>query len=98
MLRRDPSKTIATFKMKVFVVLLVGSLQPSTNVTKNSVFRSRGSPPLELSHLFVFFFFLSGFSFTTIQPFTNHRTEGEGGGHFFDSSLPLPPVSQTLKH
>ena len=32
------------------------------------------------------------------QTFTNHRTVGEGGGHFVNSSLPLPPVSQTLTH
>ena len=29
---------------------------------------------------------------------TNHRTAGEGGGHFFKSALPLPPASQTLRH
>ena len=33
-----------------------------------------------------------------LQPFTNYRTAGEGGGHFFNSSLPLPPASQTLRH
>ena len=27
-----------------------------------------------------------------------HRTVGEGGGYFFNSSLPLPPASQTLRH
>ena len=32
------------------------------------------------------------------QLFANHRTAGEGGGHFFNSSLPPPPVSQTLRH
>ena len=32
------------------------------------------------------------------RTFTNHRTAGEGGGHLFDSSLPLPPASQTLRH
>ena len=32
------------------------------------------------------------------RPFTNHRTAGEGGEHFFNSSLPLPPASQTLRH
>ena len=33
------------------------------------------------------------------ERFTNHRTAGEGGGHFFNSSLlPLPPASQTLRH
>ena len=29
------------------------------------------------------------------QTFVNHRTAGEGGGYFFNSSLPLPPASQT---
>ena len=32
------------------------------------------------------------------QPFTKHMTAGEGGEHFFNSSLPLSPASQTLKH
>ena len=42
------------------------------------------------------FFFCVGFLSWT---FTNHRTAGEGGGgHFFNSSLPLPPASQTLRH
>ena len=31
------------------------------------------------------------------RSFTNHRTAGEGGGYFFNSSLPLPPSSQTLR-
>ena len=43
---------------------------------------------------FVVFFYL-GF---LPRPFTNHRTAREGGGHFFNSSLPLPPASQTLRH
>ena len=29
---------------------------------------------------------------------TNHMTAEEGGGHFFNSSLPIPPASQTLRH
>ena len=33
-----------------------------------------------------------------LETFTNHGTAGEGGGHFFNSSLPLPPASQTLRH
>ena len=43
----------------------------------------------------MYIFFLSGFSFTN---FTNHGTVGKWGGHFFNSSLPLPCVSQTLRH
>ena len=39
-----------------------------------------------------YFFYLDFLSRT----FTNHRTAGEAGGHFFNSSLPLPPASQTL--
>ena len=41
-----------------------------------------------------FFFYLGFLS----QPFTNHRTVREGVGHFFNSSLPLPPASRALGH
>ena len=44
--------------------------------------------------IFCFFFYLGFLS----QPITNHRPAGEGGRHFFNSSLALPPVSQTLRH
>ena len=40
----------------------------------------------------IYFFYLVFFSPT----FTNHRAAGEGGGHFCNSSLPLPAASQTL--
>ena len=42
----------------------------------------------------VFFFYLGFLSRT----FTNHRTAREGRGHFFNSSLPFPYASQTLRH
>ena len=42
----------------------------------------------------LFFFYLSFLS----QPFTNHRTAGEMGVHFFNSSPPLSPASQTRGH
>ena len=42
-----------------------------------------------------YFFFYLGFLSRT---FTIHRTAGEGGGYLFNSSLPLPPASQTLRH
>ena len=45
--------------------------------------------------LFYRFFFSLGF---LLQPFTNHRTAGEGGEYFFNSSLPLPTASQTLRY
>ena len=42
----------------------------------------------------IFVFYLGFVSRT----FTNHRTAWEGGVHFFNSSLALPPASQTLRH
>ena len=50
---------------------------------------------LEFGVRMISFFFYLGF---LSRRFTNHRTAGEGGGHFFNSSLPLPPASQTLRH
>ena len=41
-----------------------------------------------------FFFYLSFVSRT----FTNHWTAREGGGHSINSSMPLPPALQTLRH
>ena len=43
---------------------------------------------------FVFFFYLGFLS----RIFTIHGTAGEGGGYVFNSSLPLPPASQRLRH
>ena len=45
-------------------------------------------------HYYNFFFYMGFLS----QPFKNHRTAGEGGRHFFNSSLPPPHASQTLTH
>ena len=45
--------------------------------------------------LLYFLFFYQGFFSRTL---TNHMTAEEGGGHFFNSSLPIPPASQTLRH
>ena len=41
-----------------------------------------------------FFFYLAFLS----EPFTNHRNSGEGGRNLINSSLPLPPALQTLRH
>ena len=44
--------------------------------------------------IFFFFFYLGFLS----RAFTIHGTAGEGGGYLFNSSLPLPPASQALRH
>ena len=41
------------------------------------------------------FFFPLGF---LSRPFTSHITPGEGGVHFFNSSLQVPHASQTFRH
>ena len=48
-------------------------------------------PWFRLKYPEVLFFYLGFLS----RIFTNHRTAGEGGGHFFNSSLPLSPASLT---
>ena len=64
-----------------------------------------GLPGVTLKHLHilgrrhsllgVFSFFYLAFLART---FMIHRTAGEGGGYLFNSSVPLPPASQTLTH
>ena len=48
----------------------------------------------EILNEIIFLFYLGFLSRT----FTIHRAAVEGGGYFFQSSLPLPPASQTLRH
>ena len=58
--------------------------------------KTRGDNRCDSLLLFsLFFFFYLGFLSST---FTIHRTAGEEGGYLFNSSLPLPPTSQTLRH
>ena len=53
-------------------------------------FKHTSSNETGLSDHYHHFFFYLGFY---PLPFTNHRTVREGGGHFFNFSLPLPPAS-----
>ena len=46
-------------------------------------------------NLWKLFFFYVGFLSRT---FTIPNAAGEGGGYLFNSSLPLPSASQTLRH
>ena len=51
------------------------------------------SPVIQTNQSTDFFFYLGFLSRT----FTNHRTAGEEGGHFSNSSLPLPLDSGSVK-
>ena len=48
--------------------------------------------------LYIFYIFFNIYLGFLLRTFTNHQTTGEGGGHVFNSSLPLPPNSQTIRH
>ena len=64
-------------------------LVSNIDVEKNSFWNVK----LKLLFFYLFFylfFFLS-------RTFKIHRTAGEGGGYLVNSSLPLPPTSQTLR-
>ena len=50
---------------------------------------------VDLSNITHKFFFYLGFLSRT---FMIHSTTGEEGGYLFNSSLPLPPASHTLRH
>ena len=71
---------------------ILNPLQPSV------AFHVENSHLFCFSLFFFFFFFFFFYQRFVSQLFTNHRTAGEGGGHFFNSSLPLRPASQTLTH
>ena len=60
-----------------------------------SVAKANLKDTIKISPVQFFFFFCLGFLSRT---FTNYRNTGKGGGHFFNSSPPLPPASLTLRH
>ena len=73
------------------------SVLTNSNVSKDEFFRRniiKKEHSIQLAGDWNFFFYLGFLS----QTFTNHRSAGERGGHFFNSSLLLPPASQTLRH
>ena len=77
-----------------------GSSMLEIQGTDSPLFINIGSA-LKVSMSGCFFLFVCLFVFYLgflSQPFTKHRTAGEGGRHFFNSSLQLPSASQTLRH
>ena len=77
-------------------ILIIG--QGTTQGSNDTILRTEAiyaiyfTPP---NKRFFFFFLYLGFLSRT---FTIHGTAGEGGGYLFNSSLPLPPASQALRH
>ena len=74
----------------IFIIIYVFDQQKTWKGTHSFAFKSS----IFKLQKEVFFFYLGFLSCT----FTIHRTAGEGGGSLFNSSVPLPPVSQTLRH
>ena len=83
--------------MHVFLIIMV-CLRNGLNKLGSALFSPFviwQSVSLHSSSLVDAFFFCLGF---LSGKFTKHGTAGEGGGDFFNSSLPLPPAPQTLRH
>ena len=57
--------------------------------SRNNKFDIQNKSLVDMTYWEWFFFFYVGFLSRT---FTNHRIAGEGGGHFINSTLPLPPA------
>ena len=84
--RQSPRKLLLYWYPSLAENRTIKSLtQPLYYLKKGSIFSENGG----------FFFYYLGF---LSQTFMNHRRAREGGGHFFNSSLPLLLVSQTLRH
>ena len=94
------SKIVLYYCWGLLWVRLLVSLQPCNNGWFWNLESSAGSYiktdifSITETTVELFFFYLGFLS----QTFTNHRTAAEGGGHFFNPSLPLPPATQTLRH
>ena len=90
-----------------FILTFRGKWESIKHFLKKIVFRF--SSPLNkvlLSHasnqgLYIYIYIYINISYLGFvsRTFTNHRIAREGGGHYsINSSLPLPPALQTLRH
>ena len=77
-----------------FLPSLSKKWRPFKILKKKSFYRCFFGKTKKFKTLILTFFFYLGFLW---QPITNHRTAGEGRGYFFNSPLPLPSASQTLR-
>ena len=57
----------------------------------SNIYTFKHQPHKIVKHTRIYLGFLS-------RAFTIHRTAWEGGGYLFNSSLQLPPASQTFRH
>ena len=96
-------KDVATFIRKVVLKAFKSSkemLWPPTidDIEKMSTEKLPEKLERFLNLVFFVFFFYLGFLSRTFTILSRTFTAGEVGGHLFNSSLPLPPASQTLRH
>ena len=95
----------AKWKTLLRYISVISFISIAFVVVKSKIFKvfHNDSPFMKWSLLggfgpLLFFFCLFFYLDFLPQPLTNQRTAGERGGHFFNSSLPLPPASQTLRY
>ena len=77
--------------LRVFLATVLRFTGICAVVCRSIIFIALSSAFTASLNLFFYLGFLS-------QTFIIHRTAGEGGVYFFNSSLPVLPVSQTLRH
>ena len=82
---KHPQRSVIKPAAFLKVTFLHGCFSRFLDCTNNKVFK------IGPSKFFFSVVFLS-------QTFMIHRTAGEGGGYFFNTSLLLPPASQALRH
>ena len=102
-----PNQTVSEYSVGMFLLVLVFTVWMLSQLFENvclfdkrvkrfrkSNFKRLCTVARVLLLMSQFFFYLGFLSRT----FTIHRTAGEGGGYLFNSSVPLWPASQTLRH
>ena len=78
--------------------LSISLLSNIEKILEKLIYKRLCAPFIITMTLFItFFFFLCGFSFTSIHESQDCRGKGREF-IFFNSSLPLPPASRTLRH
>ena len=93
---KKETKTPALLKLPIYSTELAAVIfLKSTMLNAQKHLQRSHSFIVNVSTEAVAFLFYLGF---LLRKFTIHRTAGEGGGFLFNSSVPLLPALQTLKH
>ena len=94
-LKLSDLKTANKSIKKTISIKFLGAMIDEKIIWEDHIYTIEKKLAKNLGLLYIYIYIYLGF---LSRIFTNHRTAGEGEGHFFNSSLPLLPASQTLRH